>query len=135
VKNTAAQRVEFGTAVCLSLQQFRPVDLAFEGTLAPRLRQGGPNRCKRADNSGEEAVPCRGSRSPQPSLERCHIPLAQNAAEFMDCRRRSADLGGASRQRINKLSIGSCQLPMPAASRLRRRMAHRRTMSYPPLTP
>src|SRR3954470_20560871 len=110
MKNAAAQQVEFGAAVCLPLQQFQPVDLAFNGTIAPRLRQGGPNRRKVADNSGNEAVHCRGSRSRQPGLERCRISLAQNAAEFIDCRCRGADLGRESSQRIDKLSIGLRQL-------------------------
>ena len=93
MKNAAAKQVEFGAAVCLPLQQFQPVDLAFDGTIAPRLRQGGLNRRKVADNSGNKAVHCRGSRNRQPDLERCGIPLAQNAAEFIDCRRCGADLG------------------------------------------
>src|SRR3954470_7805217 len=110
MKNAAAQQVEFGAAVRLSLQQFQPVDLAFDGTIAPRLRQGGPNRRKIAGNSGNEAVQGRGSRRRQPSLERGHIPLAQNAAEFIDVCRRGADLGRKSSQRIDKLPVGSCQL-------------------------
>ena len=84
MKNAAAKKVEFSAAICLALQQFQPVDLAFDGTIAPRLRQGGLNRRKVADNSGNEAVQCRSSRSRQPSLERCRIPLAHNAAEFID---------------------------------------------------
>src|SRR3954468_21007745 len=110
MKNAAAQQVEFGAAVCLPLQQFQPVDLAFNGTIAPRLRQGGLNRRKVADNSGNEAVHCRGSRNRQPGLERGRISLTQNAAEFIDCRCRGADLGRESSQRIDKLSIGSCQV-------------------------
>ena len=76
MKNAAAKQVEFGAAVRLPLQQFQPVDLAFDRTIAPRLRQGGLNRGKVADNSGNEAVQCRGSRSRQPDLERGCIPLA-----------------------------------------------------------
>src|SRR5215213_962563 len=93
VKKAAAKQVEFGAAVRLPLEQFQPVDLAFDGTIAPRLRQGSPNRRKVANNSGNEAVQRRGSRRGQPNLERRRIPLAQNAAEFIDCRRRGADLG------------------------------------------
>src|SRR4051794_26252541 len=110
MKNAAAKQVEFGAAVCLPLQQFQPVDLAFDGTIAPRLRQGGPNCRKVAGNSGNEAVQCRGSCRRQPNLERRHIPLAQNAAKFIGCRRRGADLGCESSQRIDKLPIGLRQL-------------------------
>ena len=78
MKNAATQQVEFGAAVGLPLEQFQPVDLAFDGTIAPRLRQGGPNRRKVADNSGNEAMQRRGSRRGQPNLERRRIPLAQN---------------------------------------------------------
>src|SRR4051794_29379927 len=106
MKNAAAQQVEFGAAVRLPLQQFQPVDLAFNETVAPRLRQGSPNRRKVAGNSGNEAVQRRGSRRRQPNLERRRIPLAQNAAKFIDCRRRGANLGCESSQRLDKLSIG-----------------------------
>jgi hypothetical protein len=75
VKNAAAKEVEFSAAVCLPLQQLQPIDLAFNGTIAPRLRQGGLNRGKVADNSGNKAVQCRGSCSRQPGFERCRIPL------------------------------------------------------------
>jgi hypothetical protein len=87
VKNAAAKQVEFGAAIHLPLEQFEPVDLALDRTIAPRLRQGGLNRRKVADNSGDKAVQCRDSRSRQPSLARCRIPLAQNTAEFICCRR------------------------------------------------
>src|SRR3954466_3270474 len=110
MKNAAAKQIEFGAAVRLPLQQFQPVNLALDRTIAPRLRQGGPNRRKIAGNSGNEAVQCCGSCRRQPGLKRGRIPLAQNAAEFIDYRRRGADLGRESSQRIDKLSIGLRQL-------------------------
>src|SRR6185437_4760512 len=108
--NTAAKQVEFGAAVRLPLQQFQPVDLAFDRTIAPRLRQGGPNRRKVAGNSGNKAAQYGGLRRRQPGLERGHIPLAQNAAELINGSGRGVDLRRESSQRIDKLSIGSRQL-------------------------
>ena len=43
VKNTAAREVEFGASVHLPLQHLQPVDPPRDGTVAPRLRQGGAN--------------------------------------------------------------------------------------------
>ena len=56
VQNAAAQEIEVGATIHLPLQQLEPVDLPFDRTVAPRLRQGRPNCADVADEPGDKAA-------------------------------------------------------------------------------
>ena len=109
MKNAAAKTIEFGTPVHLPFQHLQPVDLSRNRTVAPGLRQGGPNRRDIVDDPGGKAVQRSGLGRRQPAIERCRIALAQDAIKLIDGLRRGADLGRESGERVDKLPVGSRQ--------------------------
>ena len=69
-EHPAAQQVEPGSSVHLTLDDLEPVDLALDLPVAPRLGQGGTHRVLIAPEAGGERRQGAGLRLAQPAVER-----------------------------------------------------------------
>ena len=105
-EHPAAQQVEPGPSVHLTLDDLEPVDLALDLAVAPRLGQRGAHRILIAPEAGGERRQGAGLRLAQPAVERIGHLVLDHRHEAADEIDGGGDGGGALQQRGDEPAVG-----------------------------